>query len=80
MPTSRRTAISSNVPRAFEGCIDLAITADPVDRRRVNNLEVWASAEALDAWRAEANPPRTGIKLADMRVRRFNAEDGGPLF
>jgi quinol monooxygenase YgiN len=66
--------------RAFEGCIDLAITADPVDRRRVNNLEVWASAEALDAWRAEANPPRTGIKLADMRVRRFNAEDGGPLF
>jgi hypothetical protein len=29
---------------------------------------------------AEANPPRTGIKLADMRVRRFNAEDGGPLF
>jgi quinol monooxygenase YgiN len=41
--------------RAFEGCIDLAITADPVDRRRVNNLEVWASAEALDAWRAEAN-------------------------
>jgi quinol monooxygenase YgiN len=66
--------------RAFEGCIDLAITADPVDRRRVNNIEVWASAQALDAWRAEANPPQTGIELADMQVRRFNAEDGGPLF
>jgi hypothetical protein len=63
-----------------EGCIDLAITADPVDRRRVNNLEVWASAEALDAWRAEANPPQTGIEPADLQMRRFNAEDGGPLF
>jgi len=66
--------------RSFEGCIDLAITADPVDGRRVNTLEVWASAEVLDAWRAEAKPPRTGIKLADVQVRRFNAEDGGPLF
>jgi quinol monooxygenase YgiN len=66
--------------RAFEGCIDLAITADPVDRRRVNNLEVWASAEVLNAGRAEANPPQIGIEPADMHMRRFYAEDGGPLF
>ena len=46
--------------RAFEGCIDMAITADSVDRRRANLLEVWESAEALDAWRAKAKPPRTG--------------------
>ncbi len=58
----------------------MAITADPVDRRRVNNVEIWASAEVLDAWRAEVNPPRTGIEPADMQMRRFNAEDGGPLF
>ena len=66
--------------RAFEGCIDMAITADSVDPRRANLLEVWESAEALDAWRAKAKPPRTRIKPAEMRMRRFNAEDGGPLF
>ena len=66
--------------RAFEGCIDMAITADSVDPRRANLLEVWESAEALDAWRAKAKRPRTGIKPAEMQMRRFNAEDGGPLF
>jgi quinol monooxygenase YgiN len=66
--------------RAAEGCIDVAITADSVDPRRANLLEVWASAEALDAWRAKAKAPRTGIKPVEMHVRRFNAEDGGPLF
>ena len=66
--------------RAFEGCVDFAITADTVDERRANLLEIWASPEALDAWRAKARPPRTGVKPAEMQVRRFNAEDGGPLF
>jgi quinol monooxygenase YgiN len=66
--------------RAFDGCIDLAITADTVDPRRVNTLEVWDSAEALDAWRAQANPPDTGVEHADLQVRRFDAQDGGPLF
>jgi quinol monooxygenase YgiN len=66
--------------RACDGCIDLAITADSVDPRRVNTLEVWDSAEALDAWREQANPPDTGIEPADVQVRRFDAQDGGPLF
>jgi quinol monooxygenase YgiN len=66
--------------RAFDGCIDLAITADAVDPRRVNTVEVWDSAEVLDAWRTQANPPHTGIEPTDIHVRRFDAEDGGPLF
>jgi hypothetical protein len=66
--------------RASDGCIDLAITADSVDPRRVNTLEVWDSAEALDASREQANPPDTGIEPADVQVRRFDAQDGGPLF
>jgi hypothetical protein len=49
----------------YEGCIDVAITADPFDPRRVNNLVVWASA---------------GIEPTDKQMRGFNAEDGGPLF
>jgi quinol monooxygenase YgiN len=31
--------------RAFDGCIDLAITADALDPRRVNTVELWDSAE-----------------------------------
>ena len=66
--------------RAFEGCIDFAITADTVDERRVNLLEIWTSAEALDAWRAKARRPQTSVKPAEVHMQRYNAEDGGPLF
>jgi quinol monooxygenase YgiN len=66
--------------RAVEGCIEFAITADSVDERRANLLEIWESAEALDAWRAKARAPRGVVKPAEMHVRRYDAEDGGPLF
>lgn len=66
--------------RAFDGCIDVAITADPVDPRRVNNIEVWDSSDALDAWRAQANAPDHGIAIVAMAMKRYDATDGGPLF
>jgi quinol monooxygenase YgiN len=66
--------------RAADGCIDVAITADAVDSRRIYNLEVWESADALDAWRGQANAPHTSVEPAEVQVRGFNAEDGGPLF
>lgn len=43
--------------RTFDGCIDLAISRDALDPARINNLEVWQDADALDRWRAQANPP-----------------------
>lgn len=39
--------------RAFDGCIDVSISADSVDPRRVNETEIWRDREALDAWRAQ---------------------------
>lgn len=30
--------------RTHDGCVHLAITADQVDPRRVNNVEVWRDA------------------------------------
>jgi quinol monooxygenase YgiN len=62
--------------RAFEGWIDLAITADPVDQRRVDNLEVWASADVLDAWRggestADRHQTRRHAGAALQRRRRW---------
>jgi quinol monooxygenase YgiN len=66
--------------RAFHGCVDLAITADSVDARRVNLIEVWESADALDSWRAEADVPEHGILIREAAMQRFDATDGGPLF
>jgi quinol monooxygenase YgiN len=66
--------------RAFDGCIVVAITADSVDPRRVNILEIWRDAETLDSWRGRANAPETGVEPIEMQVQRYDATDGGPLF
>lgn len=67
--------------RRHDGCVDVALTADSVDPRRVNMIEVWRDAEALESWRAVSDPPETGIEIvADETVKRYDAEDGGPLF
>jgi quinol monooxygenase YgiN len=56
--------------RASDGCIHLAITADSVDPRRVNNVEVWTDSDALEAWRARQRPPT----LASLsRTKRWPA-------
>ena len=66
--------------RAVDGCIHVAITADSVDPDRINNAEVWRDAEALEAWRAVANAPEMDVEMRDVRVVRYDATDGGPLF
>jgi quinol monooxygenase YgiN len=37
--------------RESDGCIHIAVTADLVDPERIDSVEVWRDAEALDAWR-----------------------------
>jgi hypothetical protein len=66
--------------RAFDGCIDLAIAADSIDPRRINNFEAWRDSVALDDWRSQADPPDTGIDPSGAEIKRYNAIDGGPLF
>lgn len=50
--------------RQAPGCLDLSITADALDPTRVNNLERWQSVGHLDAWRAVAHAPDTGLPFA----------------
>jgi len=66
--------------RASDGCISVAITADTVDPRRVDILEIWRDAEALESWRGRADAPDTGVEPIEVQVQRYNATDGGPLF
>lgn len=65
--------------RDFDGCIHVAITADSVDHERVNVIEVWRDADALNRWRKQAKPLKVR-KPEHVEVRRYDATDGGPLF
>ncbi|MEP7454946.1 antibiotic biosynthesis monooxygenase family protein [Phyllobacterium sp. SB3] len=56
--------------RAYPGCIDLAISADPIDPSRVNMIEIWESDEVLKAWRKICNPPKTGVRMHNINVQK----------
>ena len=64
--------------REFDGCLHVAITADSVDPERINSVEVWRDAEALEQWRAQADAPDVE-EPRYMSVKRYDATDGGPL-
>jgi quinol monooxygenase YgiN len=66
--------------RAAPGCLDVAITADPVDPRRVNNYERWESEEALAAFRAIADPPELDVEMLDIQMSKFHIDrESGPF-
>src|ERR671918_2721803 len=62
------------------GCLDLAVTADALDLTRVNNFERWQSVEHLDAWRAVAHAPDTGITVRSADVMMNVVSDVRPPF
>ena len=66
--------------RRAPGCLDVAISADPLDAQRVNTFERWESQDALDAWREVANAPDTGIELTDVQVMLYTVSDERPTF
>jgi quinol monooxygenase YgiN len=66
--------------RGAGGCLDVAISADPLDPGRVNIFERWDSQESLDAWRAVANAPDTGIDFRADDVQLFTVTDARPPF
>jgi quinol monooxygenase YgiN len=59
--------------RQAPGCLDVAISADPIDARRVNSYERWESRELLDQWRAVADAPDTGIPIREAKVQLYDA-------
>ena len=65
--------------REFDGCMHVAITADSVDPERINSVEVWRDAEAMERWRAQAKAPDVE-EPKYLSVKRYDATDSGPLF
>jgi quinol monooxygenase YgiN len=66
--------------RQAPGCLDVAITADPVDPGRINNYERWKTWDAIEAWRSLANAPDTGIEFRDVDVTAFEVARTRPPF
>jgi quinol monooxygenase YgiN len=66
--------------RTAPGCLDVAITADPVDPRRVNNFELWDSWDAVEAWRPQAHAPDAGITVHDVDVTAYEVASTRPPF
>ena len=67
--------------RQASGCLDLAISPDPINPARVNNFERWESREQLNAWRRVANAPDTGIAIKDADMLEFTVADAhAPIF
>lgn len=57
--------------RQAEGCLDLAISADPSVAGRVNMYERWESQEAMDAWRAIAPSPSMKVQILGGDVAKY---------
>jgi quinol monooxygenase YgiN len=57
--------------RAAPGCLDVAITADTLEPDLVNTLERWESEEAMQAFRAAADPPDLDVEMHDVQVRLY---------
>jgi quinol monooxygenase YgiN len=66
--------------RQAPGCLDVAITADPVDPGRINNYERWETWDAIEAWRRQANAPDTGIEFRHVDVTAFEVARTRPPF
>jgi quinol monooxygenase YgiN len=65
--------------RGTAGCLDFAITADPVDPGRVNVFERWESRAAVEAFRSSgpSNEQRAATRSAS--VAEYDVADVRPL-
>jgi quinol monooxygenase YgiN len=65
--------------RSEPGCIDLYLSADPVEEDRVNLFEHWESEERLEAWRSIAEPPAKP-EILKATVQKYVVSASGPPF
>ena len=56
--------------RAFDGCLDLSISADAINPERINIFEHWRDQATLDAWRKIANPPKVARRETYVKLYR----------
>lgn len=66
--------------RQAPGCLDFAVSADPLDPTRVNVFERWARPEDLDAFRATSGAPEDEpvdfSRIRHFEIEQYSVEDG----
>ena len=66
--------------RDAPGCLDLAITADPIDPGRINVFERWESQAALESARSSAPPFEQAAAMLSASVADYDIADVRPFF
>ncbi len=66
--------------RGAAGCLDFAITAEPIDPGRVNVFERWESQEALETVRGSGPGNEQGAAMLSVSVAEYDIADVRPLF
>ena len=66
--------------RNAPGCIDFAVSADPVDPSRLNMFEFWRSEADLRAWRTVAKAPKGMPRIRRAEVQKHVVQKSGPPF
>lgn len=64
--------------RAFPGCRDFVVAADPIERDRVNVYEEWESEEALLAFRGSGPDADLSSHIVRAQVARHVVASSGP--
>ena len=66
--------------REAPGCLDVAITADPVSPNRITIFELWRSEADLNSWRAVANAPKLTSPMQHVEIHKHFIDRSGPPF
>lgn len=64
--------------RGAAGCLDLAISADPIDTGRVNMFEFWQSEDDLNSFRAVTKSPIKEGAVLGGDVQKHEISSSGP--
>jgi quinol monooxygenase YgiN len=66
--------------RGAPGCLDFAMTADPIDPGRLNLFERWESQAALKAFRRSAPRNKQAAAMLSGSVAEYDIADVRHLF
>jgi len=61
------------VARDTPGCLDFAVSADPIEVERVNVLERWESAATLEAFRGAGPDDASAARILQLDVHDYEA-------
>jgi quinol monooxygenase YgiN len=64
-------AVAVEAARRAPGCLDFALTADPLDPGRVNVYERWETDEDLASFRGSGPDAGTAARILGADVRKY---------